>query len=552
MRAFDLASLGARAELPLRFRPLLEGRLLLPSFVPESSKEPALHLLQRTMGARPLTRIEVDWYRRMFSTDERFLHACVDKHGADSWLLVVRVRGDAVSLLEVLEDAAIHRFEHVVIAADLPMRDERLGLLSELCAFVTRALEDAYDEIARDLSLRFDALESITSLVQLLADPARIVDAFNALVDVQVEGIAIDDQKTAIHRRVLRWLFESLSLAEQLVVHFAVSGVEPKSDQLEPAAVDAAWRSLADKLLASGRSLAGWTALLREPSLSAVTREVLEAQLAEAHEREEQLGRVFAVQKLVDRARLLDRVLALAEQAVGEGRTQLTAELVAEASLLLASASLAQRQRLSLVRGNLFHRAALARLPDAPAAEALFREALKWNRAGNAHPYGISVSLQWLADSLKAQGRFGEAESLSREALQRMREANADPIAMSTTVCELARLLVEQGRHSEAEPFFREAVQWSRSADLPPPLAATFCLPLAQSILAQSRPAEAEPLFRDALDLFSQGESKPSQRADALRGLAACALALGRPDEAAALEAQAAALDSTPVSPPAP
>lgn len=549
MRAFDLASLGARAEPPLRFRPMLEGRLLLPSFVPESSKEPALHLLQRTMAARPLTRIEVDWYRRIFPTDERFLHSCVDKHGADSWLLVVRVRGDGVSLQDVLQDAAIHRFEHVVIAADLPMRDERLGLLSELCAFVTRALEDAYDEIARDLSLRFDATESIADLVPRLADPARIVDAFNALVDVQVEGIAVDEQKNAIQRRVLRRLFESLTLPEQLVVHFAVSATEPTSDQLDPTTIDAAWRSLADQLLANGRSLAGWTALLRDPSVSAVTREVLEAQHAEAHEHEERLSRVFSAQQLADRARLLDRVLSLAEQAVREGRTQLTEELVSEASLLLAGASLAQRQRLSLVRGNLLHREALARLPDARAAEELFREALQVKRAGKDNPDRISFALQSLAHSLETQGRYGEAEPLYREALQLEREINVVPLFTSVAARALARSIFAQGRSAEAEPLFREALQLSRNAGLPPSLVATFSLGLAQSILAQSRPAEAEPLFRDALDLFSHGESKPDERAEALRGLAACVLALGRADEAASLEAQASALDPTPITP---
>jgi tetratricopeptide (TPR) repeat protein len=249
------------------------------------------------------------------------------------------------------------------------------------------------------------------------------------------------------------------------------------------------------------------------------------------------------------RCEALDRrVLALRLEHVDEGHPDVAAA----------------RQNLALT---------LYRLDRAAEAEPLLRAAAAaLERLDPPRQEALADALGYLAESLRAQGRYKEAEALFVRALELgpgdpstvlsnlaglHRDANrygealvllsralaieeardppvlAELVALWNNTAELYRF---QGDLREAEQYYRKAVAGAREAFGPAhPRYGTMLSQLAELLREAGRVGEAEPLYRDALSLKSRalGPDHPSV-AHTHEGLGRMLSSVGRLDAAEA------------------
>jgi tetratricopeptide (TPR) repeat protein len=528
MRAFELASLGLRSSSPLRFEPETEGRLLLPFFLPAESQEAALQFLQRALGPTPRRRIEIEWYRELFATESRFLTAWLDRHGAERSLLVVRVRGHDASFARVLSDPTIHRFEHVVIAAEQPMKDERLGLLSELCGLVRRALDEEYETLSDELTLSRDAPYSVAALLNGLLDPLRIVEVYNALVDVQIAEVAVGDQRSAVLRRSLRKLFEGLEFEEQVVVHCALRDDARVDDALAPAAKRRATDRLEARWLWRDGALVGWAAALRESELSRVTEDAL------VDHRRCGEQRAAVVRALIEDGEhgpeSFEARLRAGERAVAEGRARVAREIVDELWLAIGEADGAQNARLLLLEAQL--NIAEGRFEE--ATSLVQRVDAAFDKTGQTKLIRARA-LNAEAVKLAQEGELPKAERLLREARALLANAQDSSGLQSTVVHNFARAILDQGRAAEAEQLFREALELLGRDNASATLRGVMIHDLARGVLKQGRADEAASAFGEALTLKLRGNDSAESVGVTTVFLARALMAAGRATDAEAL-----------------
>ncbi len=181
-------------------------------------------------------------------------------------------------------------------------------------------------------------------------------------------------------------------------------------------------------------------------------------------------------------------------------------------------------------------------------AEPLFRRALAIREAalGPDHP-DTALSLNNLAELLRAQGRSGEAEPLFRQALA-IREAALGPDHPNTaqSLNNLAALLWAQGRYGEAESMYRRALTINDALWRAHPGDSELGLMLGKSLVMlgdylkdRSRTAEAESVYRRGVDVLGQLQAAELGSTavlrglgEALHGLGSIHLNFGRDDEA--------------------
>jgi tetratricopeptide (TPR) repeat protein len=191
--------------------------------------------------------------------------------------------------------------------------------------------------------------------------------------------------------------------------------------------------------------------------------------------------------------------------------------------------------------------ASLHELADWTEAEPLMRRALAVSEKsfGTEHPV-VAVSLNNLAQLLKATNRLAEAEPLMRRALaiDETSFGNERP-NVAIRLNNLAQLLQDTNRLAEAEPLMRRAlVIDEKSFGNEHPKVAIRLNNLALLLHATNRLAEAEPLIRRALaiDEKSLGPEHPNVARD-LNNLAQLLQDTNRLAEAEPLMRRALAID---------
>jgi serine/threonine-protein kinase len=216
-------------------------------------------------------------------------------------------------------------------------------------------------------------------------------------------------------------------------------------------------------------------------------------------------------------ARMLERALALREQASGSESLQFSAAL----------------SELADLRGE---------RGEYGAALEMYRRALTVRRHLSAPPTDIAASLEGTGRMLSLLGKDREADAPLSEALAiRRRYSSGHATELVETMHELALTRLRQGNAAAGEPLFREAVELARS--LPTTSASLQVKGLVNlarlRLRFEQRPAEAEALYREALDVARR--AYPSNHPDLALCLGELALALqqrGRPVDAEPLASE--------------
>jgi tetratricopeptide (TPR) repeat protein len=521
-----------------------------------------------------LPRIEVEWGQSMLPTDRRFLQTMRERHGAQEVLVVVRVLRDQpmVDLNQILAQPELDAFQHVAISAVDPMRNESLVRLSELAQFVTEVAQERYEEIADELGLRQEAFHSIQHRLRVLLNPVDILEAVNALIDVQDEAKAIALASPHGHEgagpdgsrlgatstfedqvvwRILSRVFDARPVEEQVLLTAFVLDKQNQGSKL----LGARWKSAHARLRAAqlirNDELAGWATWLKEAKQEDLLWQAVSVHHALRRDEVRWLGqarkwfrdhqeskrggelhaRIFAVFGLINAGKygraeeelntiepllsgreVSDEVRGDFWDALGWVKLSMGQAMDGIEALQRAVDLLEKKGQATATR-----RAAtltmLARgLRDNgrwAEAEPLFREALRLAEEGGATLTHHAITIDDLARGLRDNGHWAEAEPLFREALRLKEEGGATPTSRAITMHELARGLSDNGCWAEAEPFFREALRLKEEGGDTPASRAITMHELARGLLDNGRWADAEPLFREALRLKRDDNAKP-------------------------------------------
>jgi len=134
-------------------------------------------------------------------------------------------------------------------------------------------------------------------------------------------------------------------------------------------------------------------------------------------------------------------------------------------------------------------------------AEKNFRKAVNRAEAFEPEDLRLAQSLNGLAETFLAQGRYTEAEPLHKRALAiREKALGPEHPDVAQSLNNLAVLYKAQGRYTEAEPLYRRSLAIREKALGPEhPDVALSLNNLAGLYHAQGKYAEAEPLYRRAL-----------------------------------------------------
>ncbi len=285
MRALHLLGLRAPGGGKLRFSPESDEPLLLPSWIPEGDRESILAFYQQVLADDTLPRIEIDWHRSLVPADRALLQNVRARHNSGDHLVVIRVRREGVVLEDILTEPEITAFRHVAITSEHTLEGESFGTLSWLTSAVALVVEELYDEMGAELGLRADGALLIEPLVRSLLNPILVVEAYNALIDVQAEKVPEALQRDAIYRRILKSLLHGMNAHEVIgLAALAVRGME--GWRLAPlgAAREATWRALRHRLLVLDDKLTGWAVWLKEEAFHEVIADRLRAALTPTRE----------------------------------------------------------------------------------------------------------------------------------------------------------------------------------------------------------------------------------------------------------------------------
>lgn len=154
-------------------------------------------------------------------------------------------------------------------------------------------------------------------------------------------------------------------------------------------------------------------------------------------------------------------------------------------------------------------------------AEALFRRllAVKEKQKGANHP-DVAYVFDQIAQVYKEQKDYIGAESFLKRALEiREKALGEKDLAVSSTLTELGDLYRMAGRYAEAEAIYTRVLpMWEKEAKGHRDPAVQPVLPialasklenLAQVYVAQGKYAEAEPLYIRAIKIWEQGIIRP-------------------------------------------
>ncbi len=521
MRAWHLVGLRQADGERLRFR-LPEGGtpLMLPASIPSGDQEQIIAFFQQVAGDEPLARVEIDWHRGILERQRDFLERTHTERGSSGVLLVIKVRAEGVDANEVLASGLVKRFEHVVVASAHSLAHERLTNLAALTKLVETTVRDAYAGLAQDMGLDPAAWGTLRPIVSLLLNPIDVVEAANALVEIQLEPEAPPDLGHLLKRRALARLLASRSPDELVALAAHAAGrVAEASALLEPERWKVASGGLERDLLLRGTSLRGWAAWVGLEGRPA---------LADAL--------AVAGQPTHEAARTATAWVAPAERALTGmgllwGRILRVARLIDDGQLALA------REELDAMEGEVaqpgttmgdrgIYWAAVGRyrktLGELREAEVAFRMALDLLKGADVPPRNRGVVQSDLGVVLSDTGRWEEAEAVFRDALLRLEEeGSATVTSRGYTLDYLAKGLRDNGRWAEAEAAFRDALRLKEEDGGAAAKSRGITLDhLARGLRDNGRWPEAEAAFREALRLKEEGGATAESRGRTLQELA--------------------------------
>ncbi len=281
MRALHLIGLRAPGGKKLRYPSEDDEPLFLPSWIPASDREVVIDCYQAILAEETLPRVEIDWYRSLGPTDRGYLQRLRARHSSRDHLLVIRVLRDGVAMEDMLSQDEIRAFRYVAITSDFFVEGERYGGLGRLAAFVGTVVEELYDELSGELGLRSDGSALLEPFVRTLLNPVLVVEATNALIDVQAEKVPLEDQRDTVIRRLLRRLLDALSNHEAVALAaIAAKGMAGCEQAMGNDEREAAFRGLRRRQLLLDERLIRWAQwLYQEPS-----REIVANRLRAAFE----------------------------------------------------------------------------------------------------------------------------------------------------------------------------------------------------------------------------------------------------------------------------
>lgn len=262
MRAFHLVGFRTVEGVAPRLLSSSEGPLVLPWWIPASDREILLAFYQQVLTDGVMPRLEVDWQQTLLEPDREFLRNVRARHGSTEYLVVVKVREEGVDLREVAAQPELMAFQHLAITAEFPVANVMLGRLRELCGLVTTTVEDRYRELATELSLPVEDGSMLEPIVRLLLNPIVILEAYNALVDVQVERIEPERYQEEVVRRVIRLASLCLGMNQLTMLGRLAAGRLPTAGEWEPEWSEGARRLLRDAMLLRAGRPAGWASLI--------------------------------------------------------------------------------------------------------------------------------------------------------------------------------------------------------------------------------------------------------------------------------------------------
>lgn len=408
MRVFHLSGLrGVRAQrLSVPSEP---GRwLVLPAWLPVGDREIILDFYQAHIASEALERLSVDWQRELLDVDARYLDVYRARHGADAALLVVHLLAPGIDVTVVQAERALQQFDHVALVAHQPASNETFGALMALTHLVAEALRDRYEELAEEAGLGIRTDATLAELVSSLVNPLDGVEAYNALVDVQIEGISPTAMRDAIHfRLMLRLLGQVSDRCAAALALVATGGAAQLAEQDED---QAAQREMRERMLVRDGVLTGWAVWLRERAMWAALRERLKESKA--------------------RSQLAVAAVAQLEQPGDEARWH-RGDFGEVWSLL-------QQGRLSDAE-SLLHACEIGLLQPGVSDE---RKGNYWDAVGRLR---------------SMQSRWTEAEPAFRRALELLERGAAQRGSRAATMVELAKGLRDNGRPLEAREAYAEA-----------------------------------------------------------------------------------------------
>ena len=228
-----------------------------------------------------LPRVEVDWNLSLGNANRTYLRNLRDRHGSAEHFLVVKVRRPGVDLLEVQAEPVIQSFQNVAIACNAPAEGEHLGRLNALVQLVAETAQETYDALSDELSLRADGPAMLEALVRTLLNPILVAESYNALIDVQAEGVVPERQREAVYRRILGKVVRRLPEPEITALAATILRGPDALGSLPPHTAEVV-DVLRRRMLVRDGKPTRWAKLLRDEGLSDVVRERLREIVAPA------------------------------------------------------------------------------------------------------------------------------------------------------------------------------------------------------------------------------------------------------------------------------
>ncbi|HMY17966.1 MAG TPA: tetratricopeptide repeat protein [Polyangium sp.] len=487
--------------------------LVLPGAIPTGDHEIILAFYHQVLTERLLPRVEVDWYTKLLAPSQRYLEYLLGHLGSSGVFLVVKVREQGVDLRNIIEHPVIHAFEHVAISNVHPGGGEPLRTLLALTRDVRDRAEELYNEHAERLGLRLDGWQMVADFVQSLQNPIDVLETVNALMEIQLETNAPEDQRKRILQRMLIRLLEWRPAGELCALMWlATKGFDMAQTKLGEEASGLLAGLQAQGLLRDAK-LQQWAKYLEhhvlwEGMFAAEGRLPTEAQLTEKWAKRvraaiRQTGRraLFEAKAEKHKHAILHELLG-AFQDDNEGRSARARERfdAAERIIQVGVFGADVYAYASYVRGILeLDEGALTR------AEESLRDALQYAERGNIEFIIRGRMAEVLGLALHRQGRNAEAETTLRAALRLKVEHGDFAISRAITMGLLGRTLQGQRKYVEAETIFRDLLRLQAEANETATTRGITMHSLGLALYNQGKFAEAETALRESLRLGKEG-----------------------------------------------
>lgn len=502
MRVFDLSTIP-----PADVSRLSGGPLMITPVVHPSHQEKVLDYWVRSLG---LPSVEVDWRAGLLPASKSLLERYLVHFGNGGALVIVRVDEPDLNLEQVLASPTLAAFEQAALVTTQNGHGVRLRRLSALTGLISEHLRSQYTELCDRLPLKQDAWDALEGALASILDPGEWVEAANALVDVQLEGLREDQWISAVRRRLLVRHVHALPPREFVSLLAVVTG---KASNADPASL----AELAERDLVQVTSLVGWARWLGE-------RDLVRGMFASAGSA---LRPEPALEKWIEPVKAAARAMADREPRShwASAELEVAAGLVRAGELDRARSALAElapdlerpgttdawRSDYWVVVGLL--RGAEGRPED---AEGAFRSAVKFARGPSVPRQYLAAALSELATCLRDNGHWAEAEPGFRESLRVKEECGDTALSRGLTSFELALGLQDNRRWAEAEAAFREAIRLLGEDGGALTTHAIALHEFARGLRMHGRWPEAEAAFREAIRLL--GEDSGGLIAPPVRG----------------------------------